>query len=150
MRPYFAYGSNLWDLQMAARCPEHRKLGRAVLAGYRWIITTRGYASVVEAPGGRVEGVVFGISATDEESLDLHEGVAKGNYVKTGLWVTLEAGGEVMALVYVDPVTEEGEPKVEYIARINAGLEDAGLSADYVARVVRRFVPANDKNKNTR
>lgn len=52
MKPYFAYGSNLRDAQMAARCPDSRKIGLARLRGYRWIITTRGYANIVESGGG--------------------------------------------------------------------------------------------------
>ncbi len=139
MRPYFAYGSNMWNAQMMERCPESRKTGRGFLADHRWIITARGYASVVASPGDIVEGVLFEISAEDEKALDEKEGVAKGNYFKAELRV-IHKGGEVMALVYMDPVVEEGAPKDEYIRRINAGLVDANLSREYVERVVRRFV----------
>jgi gamma-glutamylcyclotransferase len=45
------------------------------------------------------------------------------------------------ALVYVDLVTEEGSPRTEYIGRMNAALRDAGLSPEYVAGAVRRFIP---------
>jgi gamma-glutamylcyclotransferase len=140
MRYYFGYGSNMWDAQMASRCPESRKIGRACLRNYRWIITSRGYANVVEAPGEEVEGVLFLISEKDEASLDGFEGVATGFYRKVDLPVSC-GGDEVMALVYIDPTTSEGKPKEEYIHRINAGLVDAELSAAYVARHVRRFIP---------
>ena len=53
-----------------------------------------------------------------------------------------EFGSVVLeALVYVDLVTEEGAPRTEYIGRINAALRDAGLSPEYVAGAVRRFIP---------
>ena len=141
MRLYFAYGSNMWDAQMARRCPESRKIGIARLRGYRWIITARGYANVVESAGDEVEGVLFEISRSDEESLDRYEGVATGMYRKADLRV-LHGGKEELALVYVDSITAEGPPKQEYIGRINSGLADAKLSEDYVARQVRKFIPA--------
>ena len=141
MRLYFAYGSNMWDVQMAARCPGSRKIGIARLRGYRWIITARGYANVVESAADEVEGVLFEISRTDEDSLDRYEGVAAGMYRQAELRV-LHEGKEALALVYVDSVTAEGPPKQEYIGRINSGLADAKLSAGYVARHVRKFIPA--------
>jgi len=141
MRPYFAYGSNMWDAQMARRCPQSRKLGVAVLPGYRWIITTRGYANVVVSAADLVEGVLFEISPSDEEALDRFEGVHTGMYRKVDLPVR-RGGKEVVALVYIDSITAEGPPKEEYIGRINAGLADAQLSPAYVAQYVRRFIPA--------
>ncbi len=56
----------------------------------------------------------------------------------------LQGDEEVMALVYVDPITVEGPPKEEYVQRIKAGLADAKLSEGYVARYVRKFVPGCD------
>jgi gamma-glutamylcyclotransferase (GGCT)/AIG2-like uncharacterized protein YtfP len=141
MKPYFAYGSNMADGQMAKRCPDARKLGAARLAGYRWIISTRGYANVVESPGAEVEGVLFEISASDERALDRYEAVASGLYGKAMLPVLFEAR-EVLALVYVSPETEEGVPKREYIRRINEGLADARLSDAYVSSQVRKFISA--------
>ncbi|QIF05574.1 gamma-glutamylcyclotransferase family protein [Roseimicrobium sp. ORNL1] len=141
MRFYFAYGSNMWDEQMKKRCPQHRKVGHAVLPGYRWIITTRGYASVFPSPGDEVEGVLFEVSPTDEDALDGFEGVSSGSYLKVEMTVRCE-NQDKTALVYVDPITKEGTPKQEYIMRINAGLKDARLSDAYVRRQVRKFVPA--------
>jgi len=43
---YFAYGSNLWLEQMSSRCPNHRVVCNAILKGYHWIISERGYANV--------------------------------------------------------------------------------------------------------
>ncbi|MEO5915758.1 MAG: gamma-glutamylcyclotransferase family protein [Luteolibacter sp.] len=141
MKLYFAYGSNMWIEQMKARCPEHRKIGTALLSGYRWMITTRGYASVVEAKEDEVEGVLFELSESDERSMDNYEGVADGFYHKFELPVLCN-GKSQLALVYIDPITEEGPPKEEYIGRINAGLADACLSNEYVLRQVRKFIPA--------
>ncbi len=124
---------------MVMRCPESKKLGMARLAGYRWIITTRGYANVVESEHDEVEGVLFEISDADEASLDKFEGVASGCYDKSKL-VVMMVNKKVEALVYLDPVIEEGAPREEYIHRINSGLADAMLSDDYVAQV-RKLIP---------
>jgi gamma-glutamylcyclotransferase len=140
MNFYFAYGSNMWDRQMGMRCPESKKLGIARLSGYRWIITTRGYANVVESTHDEVQGVLFEISDSDEVSLDKYEGVASGCYDKAKLLVMM-GNQKVEALVYLDPIVEQGAPREEYIQRINAGLADAMLSDDYVAQV-RKFIPA--------
>lgn len=140
MRLYFAYGSNLNSAQMRERCPQSRKFGVARLPGYRWIITTRGYASVVASPDDVVEGVIYELSDEDEQLLDGFEGVADGRYRKVELPV-VKGQESVPALVYIDPITAEGEPKAEYIGRMNAGVADAGLSELYVAGQIRRYVP---------
>lgn len=139
MRLYFAYGSNMWNEQINKRCPDSTKLGIARLAGYRWIISTRGYANVVESLNDEVEGVLFEISESDEQTLDAKEGVGSGGYQKGELTVVLGAKAMV-ALVYLDPVITEGAPIPEYIERINQGLADAQLSEAYVTRQVRKFI----------
>lgn len=133
---YFAYGSNLWRQQMLSRCPEMRTIGAGRLAGWRWIITTRGYASIVSSEDTYVLGTVYDLSETDVQNLDRFEGVAQGNYRKE--MIPVEATGvEVNCLVYIDRVTEEGKPKVEYITRINNGIRDAGLPEEYVTTCMR-------------
>lgn len=138
---YFAYGSNLWRQQMTRRCPEHREVGAGCLKGWRWIITTRGYASIVKSVSDYVLGTVYELSVADVLSLDRFEGVAQNYYRKEMIPVDVN-GQELYCLVYIDPVTEEGEPKEEYVARINRGIQDAGFPDEYVIRYLRPFVPA--------
>ncbi|MGZ3606205.1 MAG: gamma-glutamylcyclotransferase family protein [Thermodesulfobacteriota bacterium] len=141
MKLYFAYGSNLWRKQMKDRCPEHRLVGNAILKGYRWIITTRGYANIVKSVSDEVHGVVYEISESDEKSLDRYEGFQSGSYRKEML--KIEMGNESKeCLVYVDPVEEEGKPKEEYIERINKGISDSRLPPEYIDRYIRKFIPA--------
>jgi gamma-glutamylcyclotransferase len=137
---HFTYGSNLWRKQMKDRCPDHRVIGNGVLRGYRWIISTRGYANVVKSKTDEVHGVIYEISESDERSLDCWEGVQSGAYRKEMMPVEFE-GQSRECLVYVDPVEEEGKPKQEYIERINKGIFDSKLPQEYIDRYVRKFIP---------
>jgi len=133
MRCYFAYGSNLWLEQMRQRCPDHQVLGPGVLTGHRWIITSRGYANVVLSAADLVLGVVYRISATDEERLDRFEGVAQGAYRKAVLPVET-AQGTLSCLIYLDWQEQEGEPCEEYVQRMRYGIRDARLPSLYLER----------------
>jgi gamma-glutamylcyclotransferase (GGCT)/AIG2-like uncharacterized protein YtfP len=137
---YFAYGSNMWTDQMNRRCPQSIKVGTGVLHDYRWIISTRGYANIIDSPADEVHGVVYAISINDELSLDAFEGVAAGSYGKQVVRVLLEKQ-VVSCMVYIDPVTSEGIAHDEYIGRINNGITDAGLPDEYVAGSIRKFIP---------
>lgn len=141
MNLYFAYGSNIWAEQMDDRCPNHRLVGVGVLKGYRWIISSRGYANIVESSSDVVLGVVYEISDSDEMNLDRYEGVGSGSYRKELLHVEVD-GSHRTCLVYIDPIEEEGLPKAEYIRRINSGIKDAKLPPEYVENCIRKFVPA--------
>jgi gamma-glutamylcyclotransferase (GGCT)/AIG2-like uncharacterized protein YtfP len=82
MRPvlYFAYGSNLDDEQMRARCPSARVVGRATLPGHA--LTFGGFshrwggavASVLRAKGAAVPGVLYALDPGDVRALDRFEG----------------------------------------------------------------------------
>ncbi len=125
---------------MTERCPDHRLIGVGVLKGYRWIISSRGYANIIQSPAGAVYGVIYEISASDERRLDVSEGVHAGSYYKE--FLCLEVGGIYRnCLVYIDPIVDEGEPRGEYVSRINHGIEDAKLPSDYVQNSIRKYVP---------
>jgi hypothetical protein len=49
---HFAYGSNMHRAVMRKHAPAAEPLGVARLAGYRFVITADGYASVEPAPAG--------------------------------------------------------------------------------------------------
>ena len=56
-------------------------------------------------------------------------------------WCEFGHREEHRALVYRDPVEEEGKPKGAYVGRMNAAIDDAQLSPDYVKHVIRAFIP---------
>ncbi|MCJ1382948.1 hypothetical protein MMC17_006061 [Xylographa soralifera] len=140
---YFAYGSNLSLLQMQARCPSSRFLGVGLLTGWKWIINKRGYANIVamkEASSAEIRdnviyGLVYALSPTDEDSLDVYEGVPEAHTkekVSISIWpegkeVLGGAGQEAVVLVYVDRKrVEDGIPKLEYVQRMRRGMLEAG------------------------
>jgi len=125
---------------MQDRCPDHQFMGGGVLKGYRWIISARGYANIIRSSLDVVYGVVYEIFGADEQELDDYEGVSGGSYRKELLSVEIN-GVPTDCLVYVDSTEDEGLPTIEYINRINKGLVDADLPADYVEGCIRNFVP---------
>jgi gamma-glutamylcyclotransferase (GGCT)/AIG2-like uncharacterized protein YtfP len=139
---YFAYGSNLWHEQMTTRCLGHRNLGTGCIRGWRWIITIRGYASIVPSEEDYVLGTVYELTEDDVLRLDCFEGVGKGCYRKE--MMTVDMGGkDLNCLVYIDMVDAEGQPKQEYISRVNNGIQDSGFPEEYVERYLRKFVPGH-------
>ena len=80
-RLYFAYGSNLDVDQMTLRCAAPRVVGRATLPGYRLAFAgmnilweEMGVATVLPAPGGHVDGVLYALTEADLRRLDEWEG----------------------------------------------------------------------------
>jgi gamma-glutamylcyclotransferase len=132
----------MWSEQMLERCPEMQRLGLAKLPGFRWIISKRGYANVVKTSESEVEGILFKISDSDEIRLDRFEGANSGIYQKWELSVIFE-GRKQTAMVYVDPLVEEGVPVDEYVLRINAAIREASLSDEYVDGQLRKFIPVD-------
>lgn len=139
MTLYFAYGSNMAVSQMRQRCPECRRLGKASLPGYKWIITTRGYANIVTDEHSTVEGILYELTLDDEEALDRFEGVATGCYYKAIKTISF-GEGIVEAMVYIDPIADEGVPQDEYVERMARALTEANLSPHYVAASMIRFL----------
>ncbi len=135
---YFAYGSNMDTGQMAHRCPGARKVGIALLNGYRFIINSRGVASVVPDKEHIVKGVVWEISPKDVESLDLYEGIASGLYRKVYmqvvLWETIESE---LALVYIAKDEVPGKSREGYLDSIISAAKDHGLDEEYIAELKR-------------
>jgi len=135
-RLYFAYGSNLCIRQMNDRCPNNSKIGMGKLKGHRWIITKRGYANVVKSSDEDVWGIIYEISMSDEDKLDVYEGVSKKCYVKENLDILID--GKIQnCLTYVDPTTEEGVPTSTYANTIDEGLCDSKLPEEYVEKHLR-------------
>jgi len=145
---YFAYGSNLSFAQMDSRCPENTQMGIGILHGYRWIISSRGYANVVKSDSDYVMGRIYKINKRDEDRLDKKEGFNSipSCYDKETLSIIAD-GVSCDCFVYVDPVIQEGPPKNEYIDKINAGLVDSKFPDEYVEKYIRNKIPLIKKSR---
>jgi gamma-glutamylcyclotransferase (GGCT)/AIG2-like uncharacterized protein YtfP len=141
MHYYFAYGSNMSIRQMAARCPQSRRLGRARLEAYRWLIAADGYATVEPAADTVVEGVLYEISSADEAALDLYEEVSLGVYTKGYLEIQHDQQA-LTALVYVSTAAGTGRANPDYSRIIREAVTDAGISKDYYIRHISSFLQA--------
>jgi gamma-glutamylcyclotransferase len=153
---YFAYGSNLWLHQMHLRCPSAQYIGLAKLTGYKWIISQRGYANVVETSSssaskkngkddGEYDNVVYGmlysLTPSDEEKLDKNEGVPIA-YTKEDLEcdIWLHQPGPVdpafpHLINPIDTTTEPSETKelLVYVDRVR--VEEGESREEYVHRM---------------
>jgi hypothetical protein len=112
--------------QFGSRCPQSRIVGPATLADHRFIITTRGYASIEPTVGNLVHGVLAELTEADEAVLDYFEGVRHCIYRKESMVVAWD-DRQVTALVYVDNETAHGRPKPGYLERILRGARHHGF-----------------------
>lgn len=131
MTLHFAYGANMSRAVMRRYAPGGRALGVAELAGYRFIITGDGYASVEPARACSVHGVLWRLTPRDRVSLDAWENIAGGLYRAQKLAV--KSGGRRMpALVYLARPCGEGRPKPGYMELVTAAAREWRLPDHYV------------------
>jgi hypothetical protein len=136
MTPYFAYGSNMSRVAMAARCPTARALGWARLDGYRFFIGVDGWGSVKPAPGRCVHGVLWRLTPRDVAALHAYELLHKGLYDVRHLPVRAGAR-RVRAMIYLLRRRAVGRPKPGYVELIAAAAHEWKLPERYVRSVER-------------
>lgn len=129
---YFAYGSNLDRVQMQKRCPGATLIGLGELENYRFIINSRGVASVVSEPGAMVQGLVWNLSMSDVQKLDRFEGVQYRTYLKTTDCNIRMDTGYVETLIYIASCNIIGFPRLGYLENIVAMAIYLKFNRDYV------------------
>ena len=121
---YWAYGSNLDRGQMRERCPGAVAEVSAVLRGYRLAFAGfsagwgGGVATLERDPSGRVDGILYRVTASDLVALDRFEGRP---FVYERVRVSLRdaLGRRRRAQTYVmPPPMEETEPSLAYLGTI--------------------------------
>ena len=135
---YFAYGSNMDPEQMLARCPRARSFGRGRIRHRRFLINSRGVATIRPERDANAWGGVWAITAADEAALDRFEGYP-WRYGKAFLRVHMDDGTRAEALVYVDPLADAGWPRPGYLPRILRGAAHFRLPAGYVIGIAEPF-----------
>lgn len=134
-RLHFAYGSNLDVDQMTLRCTEPRVLGRATLPGYRLAFAgmnilweEMGVATVLPAPGGRVDGVLYALTEADLRRLDEWEGCPIA-YDRQLVEVRDEEGRVRQAFIYVrlSGVLRANPPGARYLRMLRREYQRLGF-----------------------
>jgi gamma-glutamylcyclotransferase (GGCT)/AIG2-like uncharacterized protein YtfP len=131
---YFAYGSNLDAVQMAARWPEATAVTTAVLANHRLAFAghSRNWggavATLVAQDGAEVRGVVYAVSEAGLQALDAFEGVPV-NYTRTSFEVIAPTGATLAAWAYVKPpeASERGQPSHAYLETLRRAYDRLGF-----------------------
>jgi gamma-glutamylcyclotransferase (GGCT)/AIG2-like uncharacterized protein YtfP len=121
---------------MRLRCPAAIPLGVARLDGWRFTITTDGYASIAPKLGAVVHGVLWRISPRDRAVLDAYEDLSSGLYHRRTLPVQYKTG-VVSALVYVGRQRRDGQPRPGYLEIVVAAARDWSLQPRYVMELSR-------------
>ena len=122
------------DLEtMYDRCLHAKFIEVGELKGYRFIINTRGIASIVPDKDSSVFGIIWTITEKDEAFLDHFEGVKDGWYTKHTVTV-LEIVENNMydCLVYVASDSKEGKPIEDYFTNIIKWAKNYHFSKDYI------------------
>lgn len=132
---YFAYGSNMDAEQMHERCPGATMVGRAALGGHRFLINSRGVATVAPVPYGEVWGVLWNVTEENLESLDRYEGVRAGLYSRAVVEVVAERG-PVQAITYVAADATDGPPREDYLVRIVMAARAGDLPGQYIEQTL--------------
>jgi hypothetical protein len=136
---HFAYGSNMHRAVMHKHAPAAEPLGTARLAGYRFVITADGYASVEQAAAGTVYGMLWRLMPRDRVTLDAWENIAGGLYRAETLPV-VASGRHRPALIYIARLRPPGEPKPGYMEIVIEAARALDLPEDYIASL-RRWLP---------
>ncbi len=94
-----------------------------------------------------------------EGSPDIYQRQIVDIEVKSGPGEVINAPGnnvgenKIMALIYIDNNnTTEGDPKEEYIGRMNEAIKDAlkeGVPESYVQKYLRKFIPDTSATSST-
>jgi gamma-glutamylcyclotransferase (GGCT)/AIG2-like uncharacterized protein YtfP len=134
MQPYFAYGSNMDEHQMAIRCPGAERVGIAVLPDHRVLINAQGVGTVIPAKGKSVFGLLWRLSDRNIEALDAYEGVASGDYRREQVIVDID-GVQIDALVYVATNVTPGKPRAGYLEVVLKAAAEVGLPESYLAEL---------------
>jgi gamma-glutamylcyclotransferase (GGCT)/AIG2-like uncharacterized protein YtfP len=140
---YFAYGSNLSEAQMRARCPGARPAGRAALRGYR--LTFAGYstlwggavATLAPDPKGRVRGILYELTPADLDALDRWEGHPH-YYRRARATVTDGSRRERKVQLYVmTPKHALGEPAMDYLVALLRAYVALGFDVKELLRAAK-------------
>ena len=140
------YGEYMNSTHIKFRCPDALCSGMAILDGYRFIINSKGRATLVADAQSSVQGVLWRVTPYDEHDIDTTLGAnaddpAKARCDKLVLTVHTAAGMPVQAIVYIDKDTTRGEPNQSYMQKVISGAAEHAVEKKYIDEVLRKYKP---------
>lgn len=129
---YFSYGENMDQATMALHCEKAVPVGQAVLDGFKFVMNSDGFASIVPEAGGRVVGVLWKVDPFAELALNKAMGVMAGKSGSLNLNVRTGRNRQVQALVYLPNNTRPSLCSGYALDRILEGARDFRLPAAYI------------------
>ena len=146
---YFAYGMNTNTAQMAARCPDAKPLGCAVLYGHEFRYAR--HADIIVNPEFNTHGVLWEITPECELSLDALEGFPT-YYLKKQVRVfhngsPVECMTYYMTNDYVDELPSDGYLEMLYqgYSEYNVNTDQIKESLDLITSIKQRQIDLQAK-----
>ena len=137
----FAYGSNMDQAMMAARCPGAKALGLARLPRHARAVMREGYLTLARDPRCDVTGILWDVPLSNMAALDRYEGVGDGLYRKVQQMVIGPEGAR-RALVYFGANEGPGALRKDYHAQVLAAAHACALPRADMAEIAG-MAPAN-------
>ena len=131
---YFAYGSNMNKPQMNFRCKSSSPVAIAKLPNWKFLINSRGVATLVPKNGKAAYGVVWAISRDNEKSLDYYEGVREKIYYKCVVEILIEKK-KVSSLIYIAEDQSPGVPRKGYLETVIEGAKSFNAHEEWLAEL---------------
>ncbi len=135
---YFAYGSNLSQKQMFARCPHAVLVGKARVQNYKFAITgyssrwRGGVATIVSKRGSEVWGAIYELDPDCLVRLDGFEGVKYRAYVRKIITCRYANNKKCLATTYVREPRRLTHWSAKYRNIILDSARKLNLPADYI------------------
>jgi hypothetical protein len=141
---YFAYGSNMDRAQMTQRCPSAMLIGPVALHDHRLVFDRSGtyrpgrVANLRHAPGHRVYGTLWKLSADDLRRLDDTEDPRA--YHRSTLTVHSLSGEPHPGthVYFATPDLDDGAPDAQYLDVLITAGHAAGLPPEYLQELAAR------------
>jgi gamma-glutamylcyclotransferase (GGCT)/AIG2-like uncharacterized protein YtfP len=125
---FLAYGSNMSRFQMRDRCPKAKFIKTVTIPGFKFIINSKGVATIIMNSDSTIEGILWELTEACEKSLDHFEGVNEFEYEKK--YFNIDEFPD--SLVYIATDSVLGQPRSGYLEKIIAAAERENLSQNYI------------------
>ena len=131
---YFAYGADMQEAQMRARCHDAAAVGAACLTNHRPRVSSHGLLDITPCAAEEVYGVVWRIGPAMAGVLDRFQQADLGDYVRQEREVVLLTGERRPVIVYSAKGHVPGNTlKPTFRQKVITAAHAAGLPSYYIA-----------------